>query len=59
MRLGLVVTQGRQSLSTLWLSAEALPLVMLLSRLIRRYPPKLSRRLIGAAPPDLQAHDRD
>jgi uncharacterized protein len=42
MRLGLVAVQGHLSLDTLWLSAEALPLVMLLSWLLRRYPPKLS-----------------
>ncbi|MEX6504622.1 TSUP family transporter [Pseudomonas zhanjiangensis] len=46
MRLGLVVGQGQLSLSTLGLSAEALPLVMLLSWLIRRYPPRLSLRTV-------------
>ncbi|WP_369960009.1 TSUP family transporter [Pseudomonas benzenivorans] len=46
MRLGLVVAQGELSLTTLWLSAEALPLVMLLSWLVRRYPPKLSLRTV-------------
>lgn len=46
MRLGLVTVQGQLSLDTLWLSAEALPLVMLLSWLVRRYPPKLSLRAV-------------
>ncbi len=46
MRLGLVTVQGQLSLGTLWLSAEALPLVMLLSWLVRRYPPKLSLRAV-------------
>lgn len=43
-RLGLVMAQGQLSLSTLWLSAEALPLVLLVSWLVRRHPPKLSPR---------------
>ena len=41
-RLGLVMAQGQLSLSTLKLSAEALPLVLLVSWLVRRHPPKLS-----------------
>ncbi|WP_225788748.1 TSUP family transporter [Pseudomonas sp. Marseille-P8916] len=41
-RLGLVVAQGQMQVSTLLLSAEALPLVLLVSWLVRRYPPKLS-----------------
>ncbi len=45
-RLGLVMAQGQLSLSTLWLSAEALPLVLLVSWLVRRYPPKLSPRTV-------------
>ncbi|MFZ3206718.1 MAG: TSUP family transporter [Pseudomonas sp.] len=45
-RLGLVMAQGQLSLSTLWLSAEALPLVLLVSWLVRRYPPKLSLRAV-------------
>ena len=45
-RLGLVMAQGQLSLPTLWLSAETLPLVMLLSLLVRRYPPKLSLRTV-------------
>ena len=45
-RLGLVMAQGQLHLSTLWLSAEALPLVLLLSWLVRRYPPKLSLRTV-------------
>ncbi|QLC73668.1 TSUP family transporter [Pseudomonas sp. LPB0260] len=46
MRLGLVAVQGQLTLDILWLSAEALPLVMLLSWLVRRYPPKLSLRTV-------------
>jgi uncharacterized membrane protein YfcA len=45
-RLGLVMAQGQLSLSTLWLSAEALPLVLLVSWLVRRYPPRLSLRAV-------------
>ncbi len=45
-RLGLVLAQGQLSLSTLWLSAEALPLVLLISWLVRRYPPQLSLRTV-------------
>lgn len=45
-RLGLVMAQGQLTLSTLWLSAEALPLVLLVSWLVRRYPPKLSLRTV-------------
>ncbi|WP_449433099.1 TSUP family transporter [Pseudomonas putida] len=45
-RLGLVVAQGQLQLPTLLLSAEALPLVLLLSWLVRRYPPKLSLRTV-------------
>ncbi|WP_439861963.1 TSUP family transporter [Pseudomonas sp. MBLB4136] len=43
-RLGLVLAQGQLLPATLWLGAEALPLVLLLSWLMRRYPPKLSPR---------------
>ncbi|MBS7690639.1 TSUP family transporter [Pseudomonas lalucatii] len=43
-RLGLVLAQGQLHAATLWLSAEALPLVLLLSWLLRRYPPRLSLR---------------
>lgn len=45
-RLGLVMAQGQLNLSTLWLSAEALPLVLLVSWLVRRYPPRLSLRAV-------------
>lgn len=45
-RLGLVMAQGQLKLSTLWLSAEALPLVLLVSWLVRRYPPRLSLRAV-------------
>lgn len=46
LRLGLVLAQGQLSLPTLWLSAEALPLVLLLSWLVRRHPPRLSLRAV-------------
>jgi uncharacterized membrane protein YfcA len=45
-RLGLVAAQGQMQLSTLLLSTEALPLVVLVSWLVRRYPPKLSPRTV-------------
>lgn len=45
-RLGLVLAQGQLSLATLWLSGEALPLVLLVSWLVRRYPPRLSLRTL-------------
>ncbi|MFJ4394924.1 sulfite exporter TauE/SafE family protein [Pseudomonas sp. NPDC089396] len=45
-RLGLVVAQGQMHMSTLLLSAEALPLVLLVSWLVRRYPTKLSPRTV-------------
>ena len=42
----LVAAQGQLTLDILWLSAAASPLVMLLSWLVRRYPPKLSLRAV-------------
>lgn len=45
-RLGLVIAQGQLSLSVVWLSVEALPLVLVVTMLMRRFPPKLSLRTV-------------
>ncbi|NRH26351.1 sulfite exporter TauE/SafE family protein [Pseudomonas sp. MS19] len=45
-RLGLVIAQGQLHMQVIWLSLEALPLVLLVSVLMRRYPPRLSLRTV-------------
>lgn len=46
LRIALVLVQGHFTLNVLLLSAEALPLVLILSWLVKRYPPPLSLRAI-------------